>query len=174
MKGITTLVAAALLGRAVAAPPEPPSRVVEKRAAPTVTIPSGSIVGSNRLTTEAFNGIPFAQAPVGPLRLRPPVKFNASLGVFDASDTAPACPQFVADSASSDLLSQVLTTVTNSPLFQKALKVSEDCLTIDVYRPAGTKAGDKLPVLFWIFGGGFEVRAVAQCLKALADLSSPV
>lgn len=27
----------------------------------------------------------------------------------------------------------------------------------EVHRPAGTKPGDKLPVLFWIFGGGFEL-----------------
>ncbi|PIL29446.1 hypothetical protein GSI_08388 [Ganoderma sinense ZZ0214-1] len=32
---------------------------------------------------------------------------------------------------------------------------SEDCLTINVQVPTGTKAGDKLPVIAWIFGGGF-------------------
>jgi carboxylesterase type B len=132
--------------------------VVEKRAAPTVSAPAGSIVGTVRLSTEAFNGIPFAQPPVGPLRLKPPVRLNSSLGVFDASGMAPACPQFAADSDASDFLSQVLDTVINLPFFQKALKVTEDCLTINVFRPIGTKAGDKLPVLFWIFGGGFEVR----------------
>ncbi|KAK3306233.1 Alpha/Beta hydrolase protein [Chaetomium strumarium] len=157
MKGITALFTAALLGRAAAAPPEPPTNVMEKRAAPTVTISSGTIVGASRVGTEAFNGIPFAQPPVGPLRLKPPVKLNSSLGVFDASGIAPACPQFVADSDSNNFLDQVIDTVVNLPFFQKALKVSEDCLTISVIRPTGTKAGDKLPVLFWIFGGGFEL-----------------
>jgi carboxylesterase type B len=33
---------------------------------------------------------------------------------------------------------------------------SEDCLTISVMRPRGTAADAKLPVLFWIYGGGFE------------------
>ncbi|KAL2270659.1 hypothetical protein VTJ83DRAFT_30 [Remersonia thermophila] len=157
MKGITTLLAAALLGRAVAAPPEPPTHVVEKRANPTVTVSAGKIVGVTRSATEAFNGIPFALPPTGSLRLKPPVRHNSSLGVFDATGIAPACPQFFADSDDNGLLSQVLTTVTNLPLFQKALKVSEDCLTINVIRPKGTKAGDKLPVLFWIYGGGFEL-----------------
>ncbi|AEO58443.1 hypothetical protein MYCTH_2305770 [Thermothelomyces thermophilus ATCC 42464] len=157
MKGFTTLVTAALLGRAVAAPPEPPTKIVEKRAAPTVTIASGSIVGVSRQATEAFNGIPFAEPPVGPLRLKPPVRLNSSLGVFDATGIAPACPQFFADSDSNDFLSRVIDTVTSLPFFQKALKVSEDCLTINVIRPKGTKAGDNLPVLFWIFGGGFEL-----------------
>ena len=162
MKGIITLITAVLLGQAVAAPPEPPTNVVEKRAAPTVTISAGSIVGANRLSTEAFNGIPFAKPPVGPLRLKPPVRHDSSLGVFDASGIAPACPQFLADSDSNEFLSKVIGTLTNLPFFQKALKISEDCLTVNVFRPKGTKAGDKLPVLFWIFGGGFEVSSITS------------
>ena len=158
MKGIVALLTAALVGQAVAAPPEPPTHVVEKRAAPTVSSPAGTIVGTTRLSTEAFKGIPFAQPPVGPLRLKPPVRVTKSLGTFDATGIAPACPQFLADTDSNEFLAKIMTTVTNLPFFQKALKISEDCLNIDVFRPIGTKAGDKLPVLFWIFGGGFEVR----------------
>lgn len=45
----------------------------------------------------------------------------------------------------------------NSPLVQTILNAGEDCLYLNVHRPAGTKAGDKLPVLFWIYGGGFEL-----------------
>lgn len=45
----------------------------------------------------------------------------------------------------------------NTPLFQKALNEGEDCLVLNVHRPAGTTSKDKLPVLFWIFGGGFEL-----------------
>lgn len=157
MKGIAAFVAATLLNRAAAAPPEPPTNVMPRGAAPTVTIASGNIVGKERLATEAFNGIPFALPPVGPLRLKPPVRLNSSLGTFDASGMAAACPQFISDTDANDFLSTILNTVSNSPLFQKALKVSEDCLSISVVRPKGTKAGDKLPVLFWIFGGGFEV-----------------
>ncbi|KAK4120494.1 alpha/beta-hydrolase [Parathielavia appendiculata] len=157
MKGIAALVIAALVGQVAAAPPEPPTHLVEKRAAPTVSSPAASIVGTSRLATEAFNGIPFAQPPVGPLRLKPPVRLNSSLGNFDASGIAPACPQFAADSDSNEFLAQVMDTVMNLPFFQQALKISEDCLTLNVIRPIGTKAGDKLPVLFWIYGGGFEL-----------------
>ncbi|KAK4132191.1 alpha/beta-hydrolase [Trichocladium antarcticum] len=157
MRAIITLLTAALVGRVVAAPPEPPAPVIEKRAAPTVSSSAGNIVGVTRLNTEAFNGIPFGEAPVGNLRLRPPVRVTKSLGTFDATQIAPACPQFLADSDSNDFLAMVIGTVANTALFQKALKISEDCLTINVIRPIGTKAGDKLPVLFWIFGGGFEL-----------------
>lgn len=45
----------------------------------------------------------------------------------------------------------------NTPLVQTILNAGEDCLYLNVHRPAGTKAGDKLPVLFWIYGGGFEL-----------------
>ncbi|KAK0705807.1 Alpha/Beta hydrolase protein [Apiosordaria backusii] len=158
MKGIATLVAAAaLVGQAFAAPPEPPTQVLEKRARPTVAIAQGNVVGVTRINTDAFNGIPFAQAPVGPLRLKPPVRTTASFGTYDAGGIAAACPQFLADTDSEDFLAKVIDTVVNTALFQKALKISEDCLNINVIRPAGTKAGDKLPVLFWIYGGGFEL-----------------
>jgi carboxylesterase type B len=157
MKSVAAFVTAALVGRAAAAPPEPPTNVVQRAAAPTVTIATGNIVGTASSATEAFNGIPFALPPVGPLRLKPPVRLNSSLGTFDGSLAAAACPQFVSDTSANDFLSTVLNVVADSPLFQKALKISEDCLSVSVFRPAGTKAGDKLPVLFWIFGGGFEV-----------------
>jgi carboxylesterase type B len=37
------------------------------------------------------------------------------------------------------------------------LQAGEDCLTVNVNRPIGTTSTSKLPVLFWIFGGGFEL-----------------
>jgi len=161
MKGISAILAAgtlALVGRVTAAPSEPPMRTVEKRADPSVAIASGTIVGKTRINTEVFNGIPYALPPTGDRRLRPPVRLNSTIGTFDASAPASACPQFLSNTAGNDLISQVLTYVTGTPLFQDGiLRVSEDCLTVNVIRPAGTKAGDKLPVLFWIFGGGFEV-----------------
>ena len=149
----------ALLGIVSAAPLEPPSQLLGRRAAPTVTISTGTFVGASRLATEAFNGIPYALPPTGDRRLRPPVRLNSSVGTYDASGIPNACPQFLASTESNELIGKVLDSVTNMPLFQKALKVSEDCLTVNVIRPAGTKAGAKLPVLFWIFGGGFEVSA---------------
>ncbi|KAK1773024.1 Alpha/Beta hydrolase protein [Copromyces sp. CBS 386.78] len=160
MKGFSNALLAtslALLGRVSAAPAEPPTQVLDKRAAPTVTISTGTIVGANGILTEAFNGIPFALPPTGNLRLKPPVRLNSSLGVFDASGIAPACPQFVADTSSNEFLPQIIDKIVNTQLFNTVLNIKEDCLTISVTRPKGVKAGDKLPVLFWIFGGGFEL-----------------
>lgn len=33
--------------------------------------------------------------------------------------------------------------------------IDEDCLNINIIRPSGTDAGDQLPILFWVYGGGF-------------------
>jgi triacylglycerol lipase len=45
----------------------------------------------------------------------------------------------------------------DTPLFQTVTNAGEDCLTINVMRPTGTTSSSNLPVLFWIFGGGFEL-----------------
>ena len=42
-----------------------------------------------------------------------------------------------------------------------ATGLSEDCLHLNVLRPAGTSASAKLPVLFWIHGGGFASGAAS-------------
>lgn len=119
----------------------------------TVSIESGDIIGKVSSGVESFGGIPFADPAE---RLRPPRKLSSHLGTFDATGAAGACPQMFISSYGDKFLVDVLADVANLPFFQTALGISEDCLTISVQRPADTKAGDNLPVLFWIFGGGFE------------------
>lgn len=133
--------------------------IVERQdvAQPTVTIADGTVVGIVRDNTESFAGIPFAQPPVGALRLKPPQRLNSSFGTLDASNSGPACPQQVVDTSNTDFLSQVLKYLVDTPLFMSALNQSEDCLFMTVQRPANTTAEDKLPVVVWIFGGAFEV-----------------
>ncbi|KAJ8133048.1 hypothetical protein O1611_g575 [Lasiodiplodia mahajangana] len=152
MKGY--LLSLALSGFAVAVPVT--SAPLEERATASVVTSLGTIVGSSALGVENFAGIPFADAPVGNLRLRPPQRRTASLGTFDATGLGPSCPQMFF-STEGDLLTSVLGNLINTPLFQTVTGQTEDCLTMRVQRPAGTKADAKLPVLFWIFGGGFEL-----------------
>jgi carboxylesterase type B len=157
MKGFTRAVVAALASLVAAAPA--PTPVIEDRAAKVsvVIAPSSTVVGSSSLGVESFHGIPFAVPPVGPLRLKPPVRLNAALGTFDATGIEAACPQLILSTGGNDLITQILGDVIDLPFFQTVTTQSEDCLTINVFRPAGVKAGANLPVLFWIFGGGFEV-----------------
>ncbi|KAF8608657.1 alpha/beta-hydrolase [Ceratobasidium sp. AG-I] len=83
-----------------------------------------------------FLGIPFAQPPVGPLRFKPPVPWTSnSTAVVDATRTGHSCEQAVAGAT--------------------ANSVSEDCLTLNIWKP--TDITEKLPVMVWIYGGGFYV-----------------
>eukprot|EP00099_Drosophila_melanogaster_P019735 NP_611085.2 juvenile hormone esterase duplication [Drosophila melanogaster] len=85
---------------------------------------------------EAFMGIPFAQPPVGPLRLKNPVPNEPWEGVLDAGAAKDSCIQ--------------------RSYFAKewGLMGVEDCLYLNVYRPKN-RAEDKLPVMVYIHGGGF-------------------
>jgi carboxylesterase type B len=40
--------------------------------------------------------------------------------------------------------------------------MGEDCLTLDIVRPANIKPGDNLPVFLWIYGGGFKAGGSAD------------
>jgi carboxylesterase type B len=166
MKAYNTLAAlVGLLALPVSAIPraEPDATLEDRAAKVSVAVPaaSGTVVGSSLLGVESFKGIPFADPPVGPLRLKPPQKLSSNLGTFDATGTAPACPQMFASTESVDIVGKVLDTLLSLPLLERVTG-QEDCLTIDVQRPAGVKAGDKLPVLFWIFGGGFELGSTGM------------
>lgn len=123
----------------------------------TVTLPSATILGNVKDGVESFGGIPYADPPTGSLRLRPPRRLTRSLGVFDGTGPAGACPQFVSSPESENFLESILGSIANIPFVHNATGQSEDCLSITVARPAGTATDANLPVLFWIFGGGFEV-----------------
>ncbi len=103
-----------------------------------VRIDSGLLEGSVAHGVAAFKGIPFAAAPVGPLRWRPPQPVKPWPGVRKAVSYGPDCMQvpFPGDAA---------------PL---RTTPQEDCLYLNVWRPART-ASRKLPVMVWIYGGGF-------------------
>ncbi|KAK5997767.1 putative secreted lipase [Cladobotryum mycophilum] len=133
-----------------------PDQLEARGSKVSVSISSGTIVGSSLLGIDTFNGIPFADAPTGPLRLKPPQKLSKNLGTFNTPLLAPACPQMFVSSASRNILIQFLNGFLNLPLLS-TITGQEDCLNLNVQRPAGVKKGDKLPVLFWIFGGGFQL-----------------
>lgn len=137
------------------------SPIVEDRAvSPTVVLsPSNTVVGTVSGTVEQFGGIYYADEPTGSLRLRPPQKLSTDLGdAFDATGAAAACPQMlVSTDTDQSLFLQIAGFLLDSPPFQTATGQTENCLTVSVARPVNTTAGDGLPVLFWIYGGAFEV-----------------
>lgn len=150
MKTVLSTAALALSG-ALAAP-----------VSPTATLGDGSTIsGGTNSGVDYFRGIPFADSPVGSLRFRPPQPYSgASLNGFAATTHGPMCiMENPLDLSFTDLPEQVVDFLDNTPLLSgiaPGLTFSEDCLFLDVYRPSGTAAGANLPVLFWIFGGGFQ------------------
>ncbi|OHF00070.1 lipase [Colletotrichum orchidophilum] len=150
----------------------------QPRAAPaTVNAPAGTLVGRSFGSVDSFSGIPYAEPPTGQLRLRPPQRLATSLGNFDATGTAAACPQFLLSTDSRNILLDVVGSLLTLPIFQP-ITGQEDCLTVTVQRPSGTSSNAKLPVLFWIFGGGFEFGSTssyngASFVRDGADMGRP-
>ena len=93
-----------------------------------ISVDSGSVRGVVANGVIAFKGIPYAEPPVGNLRWRMPRSARAWPGVLDASRFGPSCMQ------------------------PGVPNVSEDCLTLNVWRPAAPSARP-LPVMVWIHGG---------------------
>lgn len=132
----------------------------QRRAAPTVDLDYATIVGSSSLGIDSFKGIPYAQPPVGQLRLKPPQSITSNLGTVTATGTPRSCPQqFTSITNSSSIASlptNVLTELLDNPFFQAVSNAGEDCLTVNVQRPSTANSTSQLPVVFWMFGGGFE------------------
>jgi triacylglycerol lipase len=170
-----------LLALAVAASPVSASPTADKRApSPIVTIahPVATIIGKiGDPDVEAFNAIPFAQPPSGPLRLKPPQPLTADLGTVNATGSSPSCPQFFLsttpnlNATAEAVPTEVATELAENPIFHSAASNAvtdtdtvdhEDCLTLDIRRPAGTTANDSIPVLVWIYGGAFELGSTGM------------
>lgn len=157
---------ASLVACVLALPARQGSPVVNERAvSPTVVLsPSNTVVGLASGKVEKFAGIPFADPPTGSLRLKPPKRLSTNLGdAYDAINPAAACPQMIVSSGENQsLFLQILGDLVTLPIVQVATNQSEDCLTVSVIRPAGVEAGANLPVLYWIFGGAFELGWAAM------------
>lgn len=113
----------------------PPAGAVQTGGDPLVVrTADGLLRGKSVGTTDEYLGIPYAAAPVGPLRWQPPSPAAHWSGVREATAFAPNCAQPA------------------SP-FGRA-STSEDCLYLNVYAPSGANLrGRTLPVMVWIHGG---------------------
>lgn len=141
----------------------------ERASGPSAIITNGTVIGSSSAGVDSFKGIPFAQAPIGKLRLKPPQPIPSGFATLSATKAAPACPQYTAIKAPDPLLpaevSSALVNATSafaSALTTLTMPQSEDCLFVDIIRPSGTTYSSKLPVLFWIYGGGWQSGSTAS------------
>jgi para-nitrobenzyl esterase len=109
---------------------------------PVVKVDSGQLPGAIDDGVVSYKGIPFAAPPVGELRWRPPQPVAPWTGVRPPT-------QFAADCMQGRFGPPQAAGANASP------GPSEDCLYINVWRPASAAPGAKLPVMVWIYGGGF-------------------
>ena len=104
-----------------------------------VTIDAGGLQGATADGVISFKGVPFAKPPLAQLRWKPPQPVGKWPGVRQATSYGPDCMQepFPGDAA---------------PL---GVTPGEDCLYVNVWLPEKSPPGNKLPVMVWIYGGGF-------------------
>ncbi|OAP55894.1 hypothetical protein AYL99_10046 [Fonsecaea erecta] len=103
-------------------------------------------VGLTFSGTEQFQGINFGQDTSGANRFKPPKAFTYPTGTtVQATAAGAACPQ------NTNL--SLLGAISENP---GVFNLSEDCLNLEVVRPAGTKQNARLPVMVWISGQGDE------------------
>ncbi|EGX46692.1 hypothetical protein AOL_s00097g440 [Orbilia oligospora ATCC 24927] len=108
--------------------------------APKAYIRNGTVHGrhSPEWDQDFFLGIPYARPPTGPRRFRPPQHHTHPLGDIQAQETGNWCWGYRGD--------------------QWEYPQHEDCLTLNIVRPAGINYNHrKLPVAIFIHGGGFLI-----------------
>ena len=111
-----------------------------------VAVESGNLAGSALSSgVRAYLGVPFAAPPVRELRWRPPQPVTAWQGVYHADRTAPECIQTLRAHDINHYFGEEAT--------------SEDCLYLNIWAPADA---ERLPVIVWIYGGGFNVGSASM------------
>jgi carboxylesterase type B len=104
----------------------------------------GKLRGQLSAGVASFKGVPYAAAPFGANRLRPPRTVEPWDGVRDALKFGPKSPQVPYPPGIAEALSELV-------------GGGEDCLTVNVWTPDLGVA--RRPVMVWIPGGMFEFHA---------------
>ena len=108
----------------------------------------GLVRGVEEGEVTIYRGIPFAEAPLGPLRWAAPRPPTPWAGIRDALTLPPACPQHG-----------------SYPRDAPPESTREDCLYLNIWRPLAVEE-EPLPVMLWIHGGGLTHGSASVPLYA--------
>lgn len=138
----------------IAGPLKQPAASIEKLA--IVKLSKGTIISncSGKYDICSYKGIPYALPPIDNLRLREPQAIGPSSTTFTATAMPSICPQMSGAFNISALPLSTIEIILASGLVQTIVGESEDCLTLNFYRPSS--AQKPMPVVVWIYGGGFQ------------------
>jgi carboxylesterase type B len=128
----------------------------------TVSTSSGTVHGridASAPDVRQFLGVPFAQPPLGDLRFAPPQPLNSSAtaGFVEATQLPPSCMQFLG-TGPSVYTREILEF--NLQGLNTTGSISEDCLTLAVWAPKAVDKSKPLPVLIYVYGGGFSTGGI--------------
>nr|VWO95946.1 Carboxylic ester hydrolase (EC [Ganoderma boninense] len=130
------------------------------RPAPSIQLDHGTFMGTSDGTVYKFLGIPFAKPPMGNLRFSLPVAVDPYNDTHAATTFGPACPQQSFTVPVVPKVVQKLVDIIMNTIYRRITRESEDCLSLNVIVPAGTKPDEKLPVVVWIYGGVIVKRSI--------------
>jgi para-nitrobenzyl esterase len=114
-----------------------------------VAVDSGSLAGTELPSgVRAYLGVPFAAPPVRELRWRPPQPVLPWQGTYHADRTAPECIQALRAHDINHYFGEEAT--------------SEDCLYLNIWAPPRRAGAQAVPVVVWIYGGGFTIGSASM------------
>ncbi|KAF2162947.1 hypothetical protein M409DRAFT_26800 [Zasmidium cellare ATCC 36951] len=98
-----------------------------------------------------YLGIPFAAPPLDDLRFAAPTSPTKRIGISNATKYSAACYQFIPPTQNEFDVYE--------PGYDYNGTQSEDCLTLNIAGPPSNKSFEPLPVLIFLYGGGFAQGA---------------
>jgi len=121
-----------------------------ENALPPIGTSGGALAGKMLPSgVKTWLGVPFAKPPVRELRWQPPQPITWK-GVWNADRTMPECIQVLRPHNINHYFGEEAT--------------SEDCLYLNIWSPGNARAGTKLPVIVYLYGGGNTIGSGGMAL----------